>query len=312
MAILRYCFDLACFATAFGMTVFWLYKFGQDEDLVQVKLKPFETLSYEQRPMLSFCFWNPFIESELKRYNMTLNGQLYREAISGEREYIGIEKIDFGDVTLNLTDFYLDDFIIFRNGTYLYGASPNFLNALPTVTYSGYYNKEFRKCYGLSFEYTNASYVAFGFNSSVFPNSIREKNAKFSTHFHLPNKFMMDENVEKLSWHKRTNRKAYTMNFKLRQLEIVRKRNKRSDPCISDDLNYDEIILTEHLEKVGCKAPYQKTTKDLAICNSKDTLYGAKYDAREFQNSRAACTSASTITFTYEEVDLHFDDKFFS
>ena len=123
---------------------------------------------------------------------------------------------------------------------------------------------------------------------------------------------MMDENVEKLSWHKRTNRKAYTMNFKLRQLEIVRKRNKWSDPCISDDLNYDEIILTEHLEKVGCKAPYQKTTKDLAICNSKDTLYGAKHDAREFQNSRAACTSASTITFTYEEVDLHFDDKFFS
>ena len=152
MLILRYCFNLACFSTAVGMTFYWLVKYMKDEDGVQVNLNPSEKLTTRQRPLLSLCFQDPFIESKLHRYNKTLTGKKYRMILKGESAYDGIEKIDFDDVTLNMTDFYLGDSITFRNGTSISGDSPNFLNQLPRVTYSGFWDFLFLKCFGLRIE----------------------------------------------------------------------------------------------------------------------------------------------------------------
>ena len=74
MAILRYCFNLACFSTAFGMTILWVCRYLHDEDSIQLDLKPFD-FPQGQRPMLSFCLMNPFIEDKLKEYNDTLTGK---------------------------------------------------------------------------------------------------------------------------------------------------------------------------------------------------------------------------------------------
>ena len=42
------------------------------------------------------------------------------------------------------------------------------------------------------------------------------------------------------------------MSFNLQQMDILKRRNKRTDPCLSDDMNFDQIILDDYLEKVGC------------------------------------------------------------
>ena len=301
MVVFRNCFNLACFLIAFGMSAFWLFKYWKDEDLVQVNLKPFETPSNAIGPVLSICFQDPFIESKLKIYNTTLTGQIYHDILAGESSFIGIEKIDFDDVTLNLTDFHLDNYLRFRNGTAANGSSTNFPNEMPRVTYSGFWYGMFIKCFGLSFEYKNVAVAAFRFNSSVFPNSIRPNNEKFRTHFHLPNQFPVDGSAEKLSWPNRTYRESFIMIFRLQQVEVLRKRNKRSNPCISDALNYDEIVLEDNLEKVGCKAPHQKSHKTWKICDSKENMKKAAFGVME--SSKIACTSASAIVYTYEEVD---------
>ena len=170
MNILRYCFNLACFSTAIGMTVYWLVKYLKDEDGVQVKLNPSESLTAMQRPVVSLCFQDPFIESKLHRYNITLTSKKYRMILKGESAYDGNEKIYFDDVTLNIADFYLGDSITFRNGTSISGDWPNFLKQLPRVTYSGFWDFMFLKCFGLRIEYRNVMYAMFQFNSSVFPS----------------------------------------------------------------------------------------------------------------------------------------------
>ena len=99
------------------MTVFWLYKFWKDEDLVQVDVKPMDTFPEGQFVELSFCFYDPIIESKLKEYNDSFTKQKFLEHLNGEKFFNGIEKIDVDSVTLNLTDFLLYDSIIFRNGS---------------------------------------------------------------------------------------------------------------------------------------------------------------------------------------------------
>lgn len=212
MVILRCCFNLACFSTAFGMTSFWLYKYLKDEDLVQVDVKPFEMLLKSQYPMLSFCFWNPFIEQRLKFYNTSLTNQRYLDILKGEEFYNGIEKIDFDDVTLDLENFYFGDVIKFRNGTWVLGGYPNFLSELPRVTYSGLYDDVFIKCFGLKLSHTNVAEAGFRLNSSMFPNGIRE-NELFSIHVHLPKKLLMAGNPVKLRWKPRITNRPYEMRF---------------------------------------------------------------------------------------------------
>ena len=92
MLILRYIFNLACFSTAFGMTIYWLFKYCKDEDLCKVDFKPFETLSEGHFPMFSFCFWDQLIESKLRR-NTTLTIQEYLDIFRGDKTYDGIEKM---------------------------------------------------------------------------------------------------------------------------------------------------------------------------------------------------------------------------
>ena len=76
---------------------------------------------------------------------------------------------------------------------------------------------------------------------------------------------------------------------------------------MSDMLNYDTIVLEEHLEKIGCKAPYQKTISGVKTCQSREKMKGVNLDAMGRRHSRTACTSAATITFTYEEIDRDMD-----
>ena len=302
MVIIRYCFNLACFSAALGMTVYWLYKYAKNEDLVQINLRPFNTFSEGQYPMLSFCLINPFIDPGLRYLNATITKDAYDDIWMGEGPNKILAEKEFDNATLDLKDFYLQDEIRFLNGTFVSGTNPNFLNELPRVTYSGWLDILFVKCFGLGFNYTNVRFAGFGFNSSVFPDGIRSK-ANLMVQVHLPNQFLMAGNSGKFSWQKRENKGGYFMSFTLQEVEILKKRNKIVDPCMHDGLNHDEIVLNDHLDNVGCKAPYQKTIKKRKTCGIKEDLEKARYDASSFKHSKTACRSAATITYTYDEQD---------
>ena len=81
---------------------------------------------------------------------------------------------------------------------------------------------------------------------------------------------------------------------------------------ISDDLNFDQMIIDEHLQEVGCRTPNQKTSKNLKLCSSNEKMKEASYDLIGKKKSMKSCTTMSTITFAYEEnnVDLNGSDWF--
>ena len=306
MVILRYFFNLACFATAFAMSVLWLYKYLQDEDIVQFNVKAFD-FKEEEYPMLSFCLYNHFIESKLKEYDENLTPEEYKKILSGISSYNGEKNINFDDVTIDLVDYFLGLTIGFRNGSKITMNQPELLQELLQVTYSGFYFEVFFKCFGFSPKFENIKWFSLSLNSSLYPNGIRPSSWTPSVTMHLPNQLLLAGNSQKGTWPKRTKKIGYAMNFELQQLDIIIRRNKRNYPC-TDELNFDQIILDDYLQKVGCKTTYQRTNKSLEICDSQEKTKQANFDPYYVELAKMACRSASTLTFTYSEYDM-FDPK---
>ena len=94
------------------------------------------------------------------------------------------------------------------------------------------------------------------------------------------------------------------MIFTIQELEILKRRSKRSNPCISEELNFDEIVLNEHLEEIGCRAPFQTTYQNLSICNSKEKMKDANaFMGNLIRTSKIPCTTATKISFKFAEQD---------
>ena len=301
MAIFRYFFNFACFSVAFGMTLMWLYRFSLDEDSVQIDFKQLD-FQAGYYPMLSFCLIDPFIESRLKEYNATLTVETYIEFLEGLISFNEMTKIDFDDITLDLKDFYLDADLLLKDGSYIELANEDVLQGLLELTYSGFHNGIFMKCFGLKSKLKHIDELYFRFNTSIYPNGIRP-SSKLSTVIgvHLPNQFSLVGNSLKYTWPNWDEIGTYTMIFSLQQIDIIKRRNKRNDPCISDDFNFDQMIWDSHLDIVGCKPPYHSTNKKLEVCNSAEKINGAYIDLIKREKPMKACTSASTLAFSYNE-----------
>ena len=270
MVVLRYFFNLACSLAAFALTIWWLYKFSLDEDSVQIELKSIDFLD-GYYPMLSFCLIDPFIESKLKKYNETITPEKYKKILQGNISYKGVMNIKLDDITLDLGDFYLGRTIKFRNGSKIDMLRIDFPQELLNLTNAGFSYAWFYKCYGLKSNFENIDMVQFYFNSSLYPGGIRNSSKpSIAVPLHLPNQFLLTMSSQKYTWPQRDVKKEHSMDFMIQQIDIMKRRNKRNDPCLPDDLNYDSIILEEFLNKSGCKSLYHRSIKDLEVCDSED------------------------------------------
>ena len=56
--------------------------------------------------------------------------------------------------------------------------------------------------------------------------------------------------------------------FKVTSVELLKRRNKPSQPCSTEWKVLDDWILKQHIKKIGCRAPYMKTSENFSICES--------------------------------------------
>ena len=309
MSIARYFLKFACFATTFGMTLLWICRYTYDKDIVQLDIKGFDFLE-GIFPILSFCLVNEFAfnESKFEKFNGKFTRENYLDFLRGNGTYEEAKNVSFEDVSYDLADFYLGDLMRYRNGS----QKENTLS-VPKVTYSGSIGRPFIKCFGLNSQIANLDFNLFSFNTSMFPNGVRpSKTGALFVYFHLPNQLVLAGSYGKFTWLKRNATKEYVMYFKIQEVEILRRRNKRNDPCLPDTKSYDQMIFDDHANEVGCKAPFQNTSKSLPFCKSAEEMKKAFVDIMAQDKQIKACTSLADITFTYDEFDkkIKGDDWF--
>ena len=62
-------------------------------------------------------------------------------------------------------------------------------------------------------------------------------------------------------------------------VEILKRRHTIQNPCISQEINYDEFVVQKKLEQVGCKTPYHTAFENISICQSQKKMKEAAFDA---------------------------------
>ncbi len=90
-------------------------------------------------------------------------------------------------------------------------------------------------------------------------------------------------------------------------MEVLRRRDKRKEPCISDWKNFDEHIMSHTVKKIDCRAPYQtQLLADLPICTGKHRMRQALIDARSSltKSFSPPCVAMTNIQDSYNEVDV--------
>ena len=124
-----------------------------------------------------------------------------------------------------------------------------------------------------------------------------------ATFIHLPNQFLISSDSLKYTWPKRYEDKVITMDFTVTQVEVVKRRNKRTRSCVSDSNPFDDMMINGNVEKNGCRAPYQKSPENLHLCASKEEMAGASLDPLLMSEEVRPCTSVRSIMYSYDEQD---------
>ena len=119
------------------------------------------------------------------------------------------------------------------------------------------------------------------FKTNIFPAGIRPtvatnpiKEPMFIVAPHYPNQAYRQINVGQTKWTHRgvSSQKSYIMEFNLRNVEILQKRDRHREPCLGGVPDYDEHIKLWILKKVGCKPPYWSSTSKLSLCTTFDEM----------------------------------------
>ena len=129
------------------------------------------------------------------------------------------------------------------------------------------------------------------------------------TILHYPNQMLYSTHTLKYAWQqKRQKNESYVMRFKIKGVEIVRRRQKRSQPCNENWEDYDNEIINNHIQKVGCRPWYidqLPETNNIRLCSSGKEMKEAMFVLRtDGYKVLTPCTSMEEILYEYEESTL--------
>ena len=119
---------------------------------------------------------------------------------------------------------------------------------------------------------------------------------------------LLSENSIKYTWPKRTRKTEHTLDFGLTHLEVVKRRNKRTESCVTNFMNYDQDVLNKHIQSIGCRAPYQHLKIKYPICAAKEKMRQTMINLNSTENVYKilgpVCTSMEDVRYTFDEIGV--------
>ena len=313
--ILKHLFNGSCVAVTIAMIAFWVAEFIKDNDLCLVDYIYYA--KYDKgsvHPTVSLCFLEPISTDLLKIHNATFDDQMYARFLRGEMYDDNLAKLDFNNVTYPLLGYIGKVLMGFINKTYL--EIPKF-DDTRLQTYSTVYNSytvgRISKCIALEMNPAQIDYIYYVIRKDIFPGGIRPSNwgnimLPVVTFQLFPITYSPWQ-FKRYAWQKRKKETSeYYMAFTVTSVEILTRRNKPKAPCIEDWKSYGKSIKTifeEAMDKVGCRAPYQHSSKPLPRCQTKEKMK-EMYTLLQEDPTKAytpPCDTLENLQYKYDESD---------
>ena len=254
-------------------------------------------------PEMHICFETPFFEHKLKSMSKGVDKENYLKYLRGEVPFKeNYTNIEFSQISLNLFDHIEELNIIWKN------LSINMCTDLkncPFVfmknNFNGFGGTAFWKCFGIELSRQYAKDVAqFGilFNGTWI--HILKQIGQVFLGINYPGQFYRSLDAKENIWPEPEKDKTVDT-LTITSIEILRRRNKKSDPCLSNWRNYDDILLWKHIRNAGCRAPYQKPYRDFHICKTQEEMKKSLFDWQKLQigNLPLPCQEIPDIPFKH-------------
>ena len=126
-----------------------------------------------------------------------------------------------------------------------------------------------------------------------------------TAYIHYPNQLMVSAKTIKLAWPTRERYDRFEMRFHVDGAEVLQRRNKRSQPCIENWKNYDDVVLVKHLNNVTCRSPYQMPSVTYPICDTKKNIKKSQFNFITGDiDMYPPCKAMEKVYYTFQETNL--------
>ena len=322
---LKYIYQFFCIAATLALAVYGISVFLQDKDVSVLEYKIYNSKPQYLYPSFSLYFRKPFIESKLQKYGKDINSTTYSAFLRGEHMDERMLNISYDEVTIDINEFVVGYGILYANASYEYLNGTHEIERKgwkkPHVGYRSYDSKSFTV--DIPFQNgTNIVEFSFGIRKEAFPGVNRpqtfvyDKDGKmvdgFEVMFHYPGQsiYSYAKATGKWTWpkldeNKINGTKDIIMDFTIRNIDVMKLRNKGSRKCYENLNAHDSIILNQTISHIGCVPPYLAIKSSWPVCKTKIKL-------AEFRNPTAEdtinlydppCRSISKIQFDFEDIE---------
>ena len=309
-------FKIVCGFVTFFMVGFWFHEFDKNEDVSQVQYILVKDMEEVIQPEITICISDPLLIEKLqdKVCNGTIEG--YLEYLSGngddEEEY---KNVDFFDVTLDIFDYLQYPVTLKKADGSVDQTSCINENECPSIemrnSFNGYWNNFFVKCFsiGISQKFgRNLKSIHLEFDEkledvlgSMQNNSFRGRGMILANHPHQFARY-----VDKYSpiWEVGTRQYIHNL-VTIAGTEILRRRYKRADPCITNWRDYDNFLMNAHLDELGCIIPYLKQGKP--ICSNPVKMKESRYDLDAIRDKFNPCQEMINVDIQYLDLAKYYN-----
>ena len=268
-------FHITCSLAAFGLTCWCFYKYMKDDDVSLVNYKRYHTDKDGIYPSLTLCFSNPFLNAKLETFGKGINATTYSKFLKGLHWDERLVKIDYDNVTINLENYLEGAKIVLGNGS-VYDNEEKRLHYVVMRSSN-------MKCFSFDppfLQDVGVEYLGVVLHNLIFPDGFRPTHhtfdinsgtgSGFEVRFNFPHQVFRSDFTAKWIWeplgHNASN-KWIGMTFKIKNVEVLKRRSKFGIPCNKDWQHDDQKIMEEIVRIIQCKPPHWDINTKLGICS---------------------------------------------
>lgn len=309
---------LICIIAVIIYAVINIRSYFQNEDLCEVSFKTFHNEEEDIYPSLTMCINTPFKNNESITFSdNTVNTSTYNSYLLG----MGNVRQNLAGIQYKNVSIQLSDFIITAYATDKEFSSRGGIPLRDHITEHnwGIFFTGMMKCFTFNVPFikdVKMSSIKIDFKNSIFPNDGQRPTDGWDSgglhlFFHYPNQFSRSFPTNKRFWQVRKSEKnSHRIRFYLKDMEVLRKRQKAHDKCLErDSMEIDDWIRHHVMDEVKCRPPYWHdeliSNSSFPVCDTKEKLRQAVQTFFNFfygsKESNTPCTEIVKLGIEYEE-----------
>ena len=323
-----------CLAATIALTLYCIHLYILDDDLVELQYKDYQDTEEDVYPSLTVCFPlnvnYPVHDEKLKKWDSNLTSRAYKFFLKGDCNSWGYcysvkrnenwTYVDYDSVTINMEDFLENFVIIFNDGDVI-----NYQPINKSLVAHGFErggDKHSLKELNYYVNIRNSMYKCFTFdipnehqksvktaeilmNADSFPEKkINPGNADYFISMSYPNQVIFSLKTNEVFVNNlNLPTPCYQHRIVIGSVEVLKRRNKATNPCVEEGRNYDQYKMEMIANKIGCIPKHWKVDMpSINYCKTNDEYKSAEEEFHKKINP--PCKSIEKLSQTSYDIDL--------